>query len=211
MEIMTPTPDAVAALKAGVEVAKREVEKAGAAAGKGRAREAVLVVDDDRRCLEASMGACLLLGASRAEVEGRRLEELFAPEMSERIDHFWAGFSGAGGTAGPFGVPGAEGIQEVSLTLTPDVVPGRHMVGIRRAIPGGFGHSPEPGMRVPSAREREILSLLAEGETDAQIAEQLKLSPATVQTHVRNAKAKLGARTRAQAVALALSRGLIPA
>ena len=37
----------------------------------------------------------------------------------------------------------------------------------------------------------------------------LALSPATVQTHVRNAKAKLGARTRAQAVALALQRGLI--
>jgi DNA-binding CsgD family transcriptional regulator len=37
----------------------------------------------------------------------------------------------------------------------------------------------------------------------------LALSPATVQTHVRNAKAKLGARTRAQAVALSLQRGLI--
>jgi len=39
----------------------------------------------------------------------------------------------------------------------------------------------------------------------------LELSPATVQTHVRNAKAKLGARTRAQAVALAIRSGLIAA
>jgi DNA-binding CsgD family transcriptional regulator len=68
-----------------------------------------------------------------------------------------------------------------------------------------------PGARQPSRREREILALLARGSTDAQIAEVLELSPATVQTHVRNAKAKLGARTRAQAVALALVAGLIDA
>ncbi len=67
----------------------------------------------------------------------------------------------------------------------------------------------EPGARRPSRREREVLALLARGATDAQIALELELSPATVQTHVRNAKAKLGARTRAQAVALALVSGLI--
>jgi DNA-binding CsgD family transcriptional regulator len=66
-----------------------------------------------------------------------------------------------------------------------------------------------PKGRQPSRREREILGLLARGSTDAQIADVLELSPATVQTHVRNAKAKLGARTRAQAVALALVGGLI--
>ena len=66
-----------------------------------------------------------------------------------------------------------------------------------------------PPRRRPSQREREILTLLARGSTDVKIAETLGLSPATVQTHVRNAKAKLGARTRAQAVALALVGGLI--
>ena len=63
--------------------------------------------------------------------------------------------------------------------------------------------------RDPSVREREVLALLASGATDREIAQLLELSPATVQTHVRNAKAKLGARTRAQAVALALERDLI--
>ena len=65
------------------------------------------------------------------------------------------------------------------------------------------------GARMPSRREREVLALLARGSTDTQIAGVLELSPATVHTHVRNAKAKLGARTRAQAVALALVSGLI--
>lgn len=79
------------------------------------------------------------------------------------------------------------------------------------ATPVGVEHSAGAGARarVPSKREREVLALLARGETDAQIADRLELSPATVQTHVRNAKAKLGARTRAQAVALALVAGLI--
>src|ERR671935_117042 len=57
--------------------------------------------------------------------------------------------------------------------------------------------------RRPTTREREVLALLATGATDGEIADVLGLSPATVQTHVRNAKTKLGARTRAQAVALA--------
>jgi DNA-binding CsgD family transcriptional regulator len=64
---------------------------------------------------------------------------------------------------------------------------------------------PREEMRVPlTRREREILGLLAEGLSGAQIAGELVLSPETVRTHVRNAMAKLGASTRSQAVALAL-------
>jgi DNA-binding CsgD family transcriptional regulator len=55
-----------------------------------------------------------------------------------------------------------------------------------------------------SPREREVLSLLATGLTIPEIASELVLSPLTVRTHVRNAKDKLGARTTAHAVAIAL-------
>jgi DNA-binding CsgD family transcriptional regulator len=55
-----------------------------------------------------------------------------------------------------------------------------------------------------SPREREVLSMLAGGQTIAEIATELYLSPFTVRTHVRNAKDKLRARTTAHAVALAL-------
>jgi DNA-binding CsgD family transcriptional regulator len=57
-----------------------------------------------------------------------------------------------------------------------------------------------------SNREREVLELLAEGLSGAEIAEKLFLSPETVRTHIRNAMAKLGASTRSHAVALALTR-----
>jgi DNA-binding CsgD family transcriptional regulator len=53
-------------------------------------------------------------------------------------------------------------------------------------------------------REREILSMLAGGNTVAEIAKELYLSPFTVRTHIRNAKDKLQARTTAHAVAIAL-------
>ena len=69
--------------------------------------------------------------------------------------------------------------------------------------------SPRGGRRRDAsltARESEILGLLATGLSGADIAAQLVLSPETVRTHVRNAMAKLGASTRSQAVALALQR-----
>ena len=63
--------------------------------------------------------------------------------------------------------------------------------------------------RLLTAREAEIFELLARGLSGAQIAERLVLSPETVRTHVQNGVERLGARTRVQAVAMALSRGEI--
>jgi DNA-binding CsgD family transcriptional regulator len=60
-------------------------------------------------------------------------------------------------------------------------------------------------------REREVFGLLAQGFTAMQIAEQLVLSPLTVRTHIQNAKDRLGARTRMEALTIALKRGEISA
>lgn len=57
-----------------------------------------------------------------------------------------------------------------------------------------------------SRRESEILTMLAKGLTGEEIARRLVLSPETVRTHVRNAMEKLDARTRVQAVVMALDR-----
>jgi DNA-binding NarL/FixJ family response regulator len=61
-----------------------------------------------------------------------------------------------------------------------------------------------------SSRESQILAMLAEGLTGEEIAQRLVLSPETVRTHVRNAMGKLDARTRTQAVVMALDREEIP-
>lgn len=57
-----------------------------------------------------------------------------------------------------------------------------------------------------SRRESEILTLLAGGLTGEEIAKRLVLSPETVRTHIRNAMEKLDARTRTEAVVVALER-----
>ena len=57
-------------------------------------------------------------------------------------------------------------------------------------------------------REVEVLSLIAEGLTNTEIAERLVVSAATVKSHVNHIFAKIGARDRAQAVVYAYANGL---
>jgi DNA-binding CsgD family transcriptional regulator len=172
---------------------------------------ALLIVDDDCQIGEANLAACRILGLGRQKVVGRPLGELLEPAAAERLDGVWRAFHETGGHAGPFELewPGAS--EPIDISVTARVVPGRHLVLLsptqpRTVAPSTNDTAPK---RWPTARERQILALLAAGDTDAVIAERLELSPATVQTHVRNAKAKLGAKTRAQAVAMALRGGLI--
>lgn len=58
-------------------------------------------------------------------------------------------------------------------------------------------------------RQREILQLLANGESTTVAARELDLSEETIKTHTKNALARLGARNRTHAVAIALRESLI--
>ncbi|WP_394297030.1 response regulator transcription factor [Nocardiopsis valliformis] len=65
-----------------------------------------------------------------------------------------------------------------------------------------------PGVAELTARERELTALVAEGLSNAEIADRLFLSPLTVKTHVNRAMTKLGSRDRAQLVVAAYKYGL---
>ncbi len=65
------------------------------------------------------------------------------------------------------------------------------------------------GGRRLTAREREVLQLIADGQSGKQIARALHISERTVKFHTGSLLRKLGADNRAQAVALALQRGLL--
>ncbi len=73
----------------------------------------------------------------------------------------------------------------------------------------------EPAPPAPSdllrltARERDVLRLVAEGLTDGQVATQLVLSPRTVQSHLSTIYSKLGVATRTAAVRIALDQHLV--
>ena len=60
-----------------------------------------------------------------------------------------------------------------------------------------------------SRREREVLALVAQGASDNEIAIQLCLSAKTVSWYVKEIRARLGAHSRAHAVALALQHGIL--
>jgi DNA-binding NarL/FixJ family response regulator len=76
-----------------------------------------------------------------------------------------------------------------------------------------FGHGAEPPLSRAAdsltAREAEVLRLVANGLSNAQIAAELQISERTVKFHISSLFARLGAKRRTQALAIARERGLL--
>ncbi len=77
------------------------------------------------------------------------------------------------------------------------------------AAAGLIAQQRRTGGHALTQREREVLRLLADGNTNEKIGAELSISPQTVRTHIQKAMEKLGAQTRVQAVATALRESLI--
>jgi len=107
--------------------------------------------------------------------------------------------------------------------LLKDSSPGNIADGIRAVAKGMTWLSPEVASvlletqidekanfeETLSARETEVLQFLAQGYSNAQIAERLSISEGTVKNHITNIYDKLGLHTRAEAVAWAWQNGLV--
>jgi DNA-binding NarL/FixJ family response regulator len=88
--------------------------------------------------------------------------------------------------------------------LSPTVT--KRLIG--QFVAGPVATRPHPQLRTLTDREREVVTLVAEGLTNDEIAARLVLSPATAPTHVSRAMVKLHARDRAQLVVFAYQSGL---
>jgi DNA-binding NarL/FixJ family response regulator len=87
---------------------------------------------------------------------------------------------------------------------------------VTRRVVGQFAHRPVPALRaggerlsVLTAREREVVRLVATGLSNEDIARELVISPLTAKTHITRAIAKLGVRDRVQLVIVAYEDGLV--
>lgn len=190
-----------------------------------RSRHPMLIADDQRRWVTGNAAACDLLGIAREEIPWRTMDDFTAPSERKRLEDQWGAFLANGGAEGWYQlyVPD-RGPVPVEFSATANVLPARHLSVF---IPPDEASAPQDksalareaawtpvavegsGRLQLSEREREVMTLVASGLQSADIAERLFLSPETVKSHVHNALGKLGARTRAHAVAIALVTGQI--
>ena len=162
---------------------------------------AVVVADDDRRCVHANAAACDLLGVSHDDLIGMRTEEITGTPAGE-VEEVWARFRRAGVLVGTFPLPSPVGARNVPYIAIADVTPGHHVAIF---IPS----RDERDWRPLSQREREVVALVAGGATGREVGEALSVTAATVETHIRNAMRRLGARNRSHLVTLAILRNEI--
>lgn len=171
----------------------------------------MLLADDDRFYRNANQAACELLGVDRDELIGKRIDDFTDPALLDQVPALFQAFLEAGSLSGNFTMLDGNGDSvECSYSASANVLPGLHLSVM---IPAGEA---DPELDVAeevnhptdlTEREKEVLTLLALGETNSTIAEKLHLSPETVRSHTRSARLRLGARSRSHAIALALQSG----
>ncbi len=173
----------------------------------------MLMFDDQRVFVDANRPASRLLKLSRDAIVGRRIDDLAAPHLRAGLPEGWDAFLRLGSAAGTYEYVGGDGRPvPFNFSATANVLPGTHLIILLE--PATPPHDPAAGEGPPThggltPREQEVLRMVAMGKTGQEIAEALVLSPETVSTHVRNIREKLGARSRAHALAIALRRGEI--
>lgn len=184
-----------------------------------RSRHPMLIADDQRRWVTGNDAACELLGVQREEIPWRRMDDFTPPEERPRLEQQWEAFLASGAAEGWYElyVPD-RGPVPMEFSATANVLPARHLSVFippneaEAAVPRETAWAPvqaEVADRRLTAREREVMTLVASGLQSGVIAAQLFLSGETVKSHVQNALVKLGAHTRAHAVAIALVTGEI--
>jgi PAS domain S-box-containing protein len=190
-----------------------------------RSRNPMLIADDRRRWVTGNSAACDLLGIDRDEIPWHTMDEITPLRERRRLEEQWEVFLAKGAAEGWYQLEIPErGSVPVEFSATANVLPARHLsvfIPADETSPERVDSpltmkepwklvAPESSGRLQlSEREREVMTLVASGLQSGHIAERLFLSPETIKSHVHNAMAKLGAHTRAHAVALSLVSGEI--
>lgn len=170
-----------------------------------------MVIADDRRCFRAAnSAACLLLRVTEEELVRLKVDDLTPPEARPFIGRLWEEFIRQGTQDGTYELLAPDGGRiTVDYSATANVTPGQHLSIMMFPASGAKDRPRLLSGAVLSAREREVLGLVAMGRSSGEIAAALIVARSTIESHVRRCLDKLGARNRAHAIALALARGEI--
>jgi DNA-binding CsgD family transcriptional regulator/PAS domain-containing protein len=160
----------------------------------------MVLADDERNLVDANSTA--LLGLPLEELQQLRIDDVWRTDAGRSLPVEWERFVHNGSQVGDVVVePRATLIRYVAIA---NIVPGHHLAMLFRQTRDS---ADAPPLLTP--REREVLGLVALGETLGSIGERLTLTHGTVRDHARSARAKLRARTLAQATAVAIRDGHI--
>jgi PAS domain S-box-containing protein len=184
-----------------------------------RSRHSMLIADDRRRWVAGNAAACELLGIAQEAVAWHTMDDFTPLGERARLKEQWAEFLESGEAGGRYQLYVANREPfPVEFGAIANVLPGRHLalfIPPDEARGGGLESDWKPlkavheGRLELTKREREVMTLAAAGGQSGDMAERLFLSPETIKSHVANAMSKLGAHTRAHAVAIALVTGQI--
>ncbi len=175
----------------------------------------MVLLDARRRVVEINGAFVQLLGYQRSAITGRHISDFVigGPIMSERE---WRAVLREERFAGSADLCRADGGRvRIEFAGHPALATGQQLVlfvALSISRTGARAHKSTPGTAKAGAlsnRELEIVRLVALGASGPEIATDLQLTHNTIRTHVRNAMTKLGARSRAQLVAMSLAEGLV--
>jgi PAS domain S-box-containing protein len=174
-----------------------------------RSSNAIVLFDDERRYVDVNPSAVALLGRTREELLGTSSFENIRPAERSIAARQWQAFLKSGEYSGTRALVRPDGSEvEIDYAARLAVIGERRLaifVSLAKTDLAADAQSGRAAAGSLTTREREVITLIAMGRETNEIAEQLHISSETVRTHVRNAMSKLGARTRAQLVAITLS------
>jgi PAS domain S-box-containing protein len=174
---------------------------------------AMLLLDAERRITEVNEAAITLFGYQREDIVGRNCERFISPRNWRQSEIDWRTIMREGEVTTNREVIRPDGSRvDVQFAARQEVITGHRLVlyvVIEQQVRPVLGEDVKRPVLVPTPRELEVISLLAMGYRVHEIAAELYISPATVQTHVRKAMAKLGTRSQAHLVARAMATGML--